>query len=1191
MKKYLFIATWLLTLCSMAVANPIDQAEARQKAQAFMSRKGKTVQAIPHRAPHQNGNTATCPLYIFNAEAGAGFVVVSGDDRTEAILGYVDNGSYQEDTAPENMKAWLQGYADVIASLDNPPVVSDQDGAGNHANYPSPPDAAEPVSMDSSMPLTVAHHPAIAPMVVTKWNQGNVNNPTYNQYCPSLNSLYAVTGCVATAMAQIMYYHRWPQEATNSIPSYDFTLTNNDEKYGMTSEELPPFVFDWDAMLPIYTGNNSRDDYEAVARLMQYCGYAVEMEYGINGSGAFSENVVKALHDYFDYDGNTRFVSRSQFTASEWDALLYEELSAGRPIYYSGSSTGGGHAFVCDGYDGEGFYHINWGWGGSGDGFFKISVLNPHVSGIGGSTTSDGYAMGQAAVVGIGPNQGNPVYESPVCLTTTSMTYSGSVINFDAFNMTGRELCVLFGLGHYVDGELTADYFYYYDGLLPGTGWSRLGIDVYDMGLPDGTYNIYPISVECDEEAEPLRSVERNGSENLYLVVTIANGAVSITEPFALSVNGISLLGNGIADMTQEISVSLTNQGAEFYGNLYLFASTDDNLGDHQAMTIAVVESGGKEDVSFYFTPPYAATWHIWICTDEDGNNIIGAAEMVFTDPPTGEVTLAIDALEIVSHEQTTATVTISNTGDVGYYRELWAFIFKNGEQSYVGYQSTGALGLEPGTSQTFTFTFDDLEVGAYYNIGFYHFKHFDDSNVTTTGFSEWFQVTEATPPVLDFDTEKARLEGMADSLSVNLNNLKAIIDVLMLQSNIIMEIYETLSNRIQDHKQQYAEILNKMLDSNIPDEKKQELNQSLELLFGVITDSESTGNNLYNSLINSKMNIEQLGQLYEPIPTTLGNLYEQFASATTLDDLNAIEAGLNALQLTYSQLAQSVETEQQNVIQNQADMNEWNQDLVNIRHQLQEAEAMVDCEIARQEVMEALDELPLLAPILGYDADMLDQMRTLVSNWNEKYEALTQHCETLQQWLESGEKGHTLTAEERASILQELSDLNTELTNMKDNWSFILQINDEYVSVSDNYDNMYQALLTWIETTKSSLQEASTRDEIEALRQQVADKREEIVNTPIPDLPLPSIESMEPEATEARLQAIDNRLNEIEALLNKVPTDINHILSQSGGRADVWTLSGQLVRRQATSLSGLPAGIYIVNGQKVAVRSTTTHQ
>ena len=1161
MKKYLFITTWLLALCSMAVANPIDQAKARQKAQAFMSQKGKTVQAIPHRAPNKNGSADTCPLYIFNAEAGTGFVVVSGDDRTEAILGYVDNGSYQEETAPENMKAWLQGYADVIEQLE---------GSPQHT------------------PL--ATHPAIAPLVVTKWNQGDTSHPTYNLYCPEMFSKYAVTGCVATAMAQIVNYHQWPQNATTAIPAYSYVTNYNDTDYDMWEDELPPVTFDWANMLPVYTKNNAQSDYEAVARLMQYCGHAVQMIYGVSGSGAFSENVDDALRNYFDYDGAARCLDRAQYTASAWDGTLYDELQNGRPIYYSGSSNGGGHAFVCDGYDGDGFYHINWGWGGSGDGYFKISILNPSVSGIGGSTTKDGYAMGQQAVIGIQPNQGNPVPEEPIRLNTTWMDYNGSVISFNAYNISGTDADFLFGLGHYENGTLTPDYLYSYEGLLSGTGWGQLDIDVNDMNLPDGTYHIYPISAMGLEE-ENIEEWYINGGATLYLVVTVSNGTVTIMQPYDLQVTDINLLGNGVMGLSQEIRVSITNQGEEFYGDLYLFASTDYNLGDKQAMTTAVVRANGKEDISFFFNPPHADTWHIWIATDANGNNIIGTADMEFIDPPTEAVALEIDNLQLEPHTTTTATVTIANTSEVAYYRELWAFLFKNGEESYVGYQNTGALKLEPGASQTFTFTFDDLEVDAYYNIGFYHFKHFDDSNVTTTGFSGWFQVTEATPPVLDFDTEKARLEGMANSLSVNLNNLKPIIDDLMLQSNIIMEIYETVSNRIQDHKQQYAEILNKMLDSNIPDEKKQELNQSLELLFGVITDSESTGNNLYNSLINSKMNIEQLGQLYEPIPTTLGNLYEQFASATTLDDLNAIEAGLNALQLTYSQLAQSVETEQQNVIQNQADMNEWNQDVEGIPTQLQEAEAMVDCEIARQEVMEALDELPLLAPILGYDADMLDQMRTLVSNWNEKYEALTQHCENLQQWLESGEKGHTLTAEERASILQELSDLNTELTNMKDNWSFILQINDEYVSVSDNYDNMYQALLTWIETTKSSLQEASTRDEIEALRQQVADKREEIVNTPIPDLPLPSIESMEPEATEARLQAIDNRLNEIEALLNKVPTDISRILGQCGGRADVWTLSGQLIRRQATSLSGLPVGIYIVNGQKVAVRSTTTHQ
>ena len=950
-----------------------------------MNQKGKTILSNPLHSPRRIGSQQTHAFYVFNTEGNNGFVIVSGDDRTEAILGYADEGNYQEESIPENMKAWLQGYADYIEQLDNPSADSSQNTMGTNANCPFPSVPTEAVSMESGLPKTVSLHPAITPMLVTKWNQGNVNNPTYNQYCPSLNGMYAVTGCVATAVAQIMYYHQWPQEATNTIPSYDFTLTNDDEKYERTSDELPPFIFDWDAMLPIYTANNSQGDYEAVARLMQYCGYALKMGYGINGSGAFSENVENALRDYFDYDGNTHLINRSRYTAADWDEILYNELSEGRPVYYSGGSNGGAHAFVCDGYDGNGYYHINWGWGGSGDGFFKIATLNPSVSGIGGSTTKDGYAMGQQAVVGIQPNQGNPVFEEPLYLTTSVMTHNGTVISFDAFNTTGKDMRVLFGLGHYEDGQLTADFLYSYDCLLTGTGWGQLNVDMNNVGLPDGTYQIYPISADCDENWNYDEWL-LNSSENLYLIVTIKNGVVTITEPYDLSVNDINLMGNGIAGLSQEIAVSISNQGTEFYGDLYFFASTDNNMGESLAHTTAVIEANSTEEISFFFNPSYASTYHIWIATNKEGTNVIGTIDLQFIDPPKGQTVLSLTEFQVEAHSTTTATVTVMNRSDVTYYRELWAFLNKKGEESTAAYQSTGALKLEPFTTQTFTYTFNDLEVGAEYEVVLYYYSRYDDIYVRSAGTTGWYVVEEY--------------------------------------------------------------------------------------------------------VVNEE----------------------------------------------------------------------------------------------RAEVIDALDQLPSFAPHMSYDAEEFDRMRQLIANWRTTNNQLKQECLKLQEWLGTDGKGLTLTESERGDIAQELDNFNLELDGFEGIWTYVETEIANYISICNMYENMYQELLEWIEARRQELNTATTQEEIEAIRQQIYHKRLELIDTQLPTLAAPFMEELEPDLTNGRLLDISNRLQEIEDLLNREPTAINTIGQQLHQRADVWTLNGQLVRRQTTTLAGLPAGIYLIGGKKVTV-------
>ena len=244
---------------------------------------------------------------------------------------------------------------------------------------------------------------AIAPLIKTKWDQGE---PFYNQ-CPVSNGRQCYTGCVATAMAQVMYYHKYPEAGIGSI-SFTSTRINQTLSLDFTKEK-----FDWSNMLDYYApGNYTEAQANAVAYLMKACGYSVKMGYGTESSGASGVSIGAAMVQYFNYDVNCHSEYRMRYSFTEWNDMMYNNLKEVGPVIINGQAPGeGGHSFVCDGYDNAGYYHINWGWGGMSDGYFALEALNPGAQGIGGF--AGGFNFFQNAIFGIQPPAGKPMdYES-----------------------------------------------------------------------------------------------------------------------------------------------------------------------------------------------------------------------------------------------------------------------------------------------------------------------------------------------------------------------------------------------------------------------------------------------------------------------------------------------------------------------------------------------------------------------------------------------------------------------------------------------------------------------------------------------------------------------------------------------------------------------------------------------------------
>ena len=405
MSKNLCIVLALLLATSSVYAAPISKEQAQQKAAAFALEKGRSLssnKSAVHRAPKAKGQ-ADSPYYVFDMAADGGFVIVSGDDRTRSIIGYTEAGNFDENTIPENMKSWLQMVSDRITTLSDEPAVAV---------------AETSVQKRAAQATTV-----IGPLLSSTWNQGT----PYWDNCPFRNGSRCYTGCTATAFAQVMYYYRWPEGATTSIPGY------TDD--GLTYSTLPSTVFDWNAMKNSYgdsdSGTNSGN---AVAKLMHYMGKGALMHYTEGGSGAAFVNAINALKNYFGYPSDIYEIYKDNYSSSNWVNAIYAELYYGRPVLiegYSDTNWGGGHAFVCDGYRDDGCFHINWGWGGWCDGYFSLDVLNPDDhSGMGATPGSNGYYWHEGAVMNVRrpdgqSGGGHTTTDNPVATFYQDANYGG----------------------------------------------------------------------------------------------------------------------------------------------------------------------------------------------------------------------------------------------------------------------------------------------------------------------------------------------------------------------------------------------------------------------------------------------------------------------------------------------------------------------------------------------------------------------------------------------------------------------------------------------------------------------------------------------------------------------------------------------------------------------------------------------
>ena len=349
--KSLWIATAILLSSIQSWASDVDASSAQNLASRFiasqracrMNAPGALNLRLSHTEPSA-ARSGSVAYYVFNDDGGKAFVIVAGDDRGEQILAYGDH-AFDMNHIPANVQSWLNEYKAQIEWL-----------ATHEDNSP-----ARMAPQRQQAPTREAGR--IAPMVTSRWNQGE---PYYNQ-CPEYNGELCATGCVATAMAQVMYYWKYPSEMP-PLPGYVSTYM------GIVLPDLPGTQLDWDNMLDDYYNNYTPVQADAVSTLMRYCGQGCFMEYSPDGSGS-SELTQLVAMVAFGYNRDAECLYRDEINDDErWNSLLLEDLSLGRPILYCGSGQNGGHAFILDGYA-DGMYHVNWGWGGYYDGYYALDAL------------------------------------------------------------------------------------------------------------------------------------------------------------------------------------------------------------------------------------------------------------------------------------------------------------------------------------------------------------------------------------------------------------------------------------------------------------------------------------------------------------------------------------------------------------------------------------------------------------------------------------------------------------------------------------------------------------------------------------------------------------------------------------------------------------------------------------------------
>ena len=608
MKRYTMILALVLMVAMPMMAERVTPETARKVAATFLSNNGAKAAQLTDLSKAAGFSN----LYIFNGEQG--FVVMAADDCVQPILGYSLTGRFVVENMPTNVSGWLQGYNDEIQYAVDSKMKATAETAKLWRDL---------ISGNSKAGRATA---VVDNLLSTIWDQ----DPYYNAMCPYDSQVgeLTVTGCVATAMAQIMRYWEHPIHGTGS---HSYTHS----KYGVQSANYGNTTYNWDNMPnSIHSANND------IAQLMYHCGVSVDMDYNIadnGGSGAATADVANALTNYFDYQQST-FRSKVFFESS-WVSMLKAELDNGRPLQYSGRGSGGGHSFVCCGYDSDDNFYFNWGWSGRNDGFYALNNLVPGSGGSGGAGYS--FTQSQGAIFGIQPN--TPSIDPPTIATAVN----GTNVTITWNEISDADSYRLYRNGNLIESSLTT------------TSYT-------DTDLPYG------------EHAYHVKSVKSNGTMSLKSNISVAT--VSFEGPVATDLTA-SINGN-------TINLSWTAPASESAILQYGSANPSSYIGfagqaafywaqRYPVTTLASYAGMAFDKVSVYFG--YLGTYTLYIYN----GNETGTSDLMYQTNYTASSTGWKD-------------IDVTSIVPLDYTSDLWVVMYAPQSIAYpAGYCSYSGSGVE----------------------------------------------------------------------------------------------------------------------------------------------------------------------------------------------------------------------------------------------------------------------------------------------------------------------------------------------------------------------------------------------------------------------------------------------------------------------------------------------------------------
>ena len=556
--------TILIAICVSALF--ANGKQTSQNAALSAARKySRTGQVAPAKNLRSD-KTNNAPYYAFNLEQG--YVIVSGDDEMTELVGYAENGFFDAENVPPQMQLWLDGYAEYVAAV--------QSGKAK----------ARKILLSDSPSVVVE------PLVTTKWNQ----DAPFNNFAPEYtddnnNTQRCATGCAATAMAQIMKFHNWPEQGVGHY-SYEH------QSFGTISSNFSEHVYDWTNMIDRYNnGEYSNVQADAVALLMKDCGVSLNMNYGpVSGASIYS--YTPAFKNYFRYSSRT--VNRSGCETAEFTRIITDELQEGRPIIYCGTGEDGGHAFVVDGYDTNYFLHVNWGWGGYSDGYFDMNYMDPAGLGIGGG--SGAFKWNQGIVLARPLKDGVEPYEfiQQLCFVLFNDVQGGifceqempankgddvTILLRNTANLSGESFFGSLNVGVFNDsGALVTmgneERIENNNGeLLEFQSGSLYSVDLpmtlNTAGIADGNYIVRAMSKANGDVWRKFASTD-------CLNITVADGKVYLSAPTPnISLTGIgSYNGNVYKGNPFSVNITIHNGSSIPADGSILFKVTDSETGD-----------------------------------------------------------------------------------------------------------------------------------------------------------------------------------------------------------------------------------------------------------------------------------------------------------------------------------------------------------------------------------------------------------------------------------------------------------------------------------------------------------------------------------------------------------------------------------------------------------------------------------